>query len=192
MRTDLRDDESAGLTYTTPVLPRDLEVSGPLSLRLFATSTAPDFDWAVRVTDVWPDGRSEWITDGYLRASLRKVDARRSLRNAAGDVVRPWLPYDSPLAVPIGEPVEYAIDVIGTSNVFAAGHRLRLDVLPVSEGNADSARTGGAGLIGVVRDPAHPSSLMLPVIPSRCGRGAPLTTGTPKPACARSYREAVG
>jgi hypothetical protein len=183
MRTDLRDDESAGLTYTTPVFAHDLEVSGPLSLRLFAKSTAPDFDWAVRVTDVWPDGRSEWITDGYLRASLRKVAPALSLRNGAGAIVRPWLTYDTPEQVPVGEPVEYRLDVIGTSNVFRKGHRLRLDVLPVAGSQADAPRSGGAGAVTVLRDAAHPSALTLPVIPGRCQRGAALTPGTAAVRC---------
>ncbi len=184
MRTDLRDDESAGLTYTTPVLAHDLEVSGPLSLRLFASSTSPDFDWAVRVTDVWPDGRSEWITDGYLRASLRKVAPDLSLRDSAGAIVRPWLTYDTPEQVPVGQPVEYRLDVIGTSNVFRAGHRLRLDVLPVASSQADAPRSGGAGAVTVLRDASHPSALLLPEIPGRCGRGTPLTPGTPAVHCA--------
>jgi putative CocE/NonD family hydrolase len=193
VESDMRDAERRGLTYTTPVLRDDLEVSGPIALRLFASATAPDLDWSVRLTDVWPDGRSEWISDGYLRASLRAVDARRSLRDREGRVVRPWLTYDRPAAVPLGRPVEYLIDVIATSNVFRRGHRLRLDVLPVAAAQADSARTGGAGAVTVLRDRDHPSSLTLPVVPGRCGRSAPLAAGTPPVGpCARSYAEAVG
>jgi putative CocE/NonD family hydrolase len=191
-QADLRNEEGSGLTYTTPVLKRALEVSGPLALRVFGTATVSDFDWSVRVADVWPDGSSQWITDGYLRASLRRVDSGRSLRDPAGDIVRPWLTYDSPMTVPTGDPVEYQIDVIGTSNVFAPGHRLRLDILPAGEGGVDSTRTGGGGTLGVLRDPAHPSSLMIPVIPGACGRGAALTASTPGLKCARSYREAIG
>jgi putative CocE/NonD family hydrolase len=191
-QADLRNEERGGLTYTTPVLKHALEVSGPLALRVFATATASDFDWSVRVADVWPDGSSQWITDGYLRASLRRVDTGRSLHNSAGEIVRPWLPYDSPLSVPLGDPVEYQIDVIGTSNVFAPGHRLRLDILPAGEGGVDSTRTGGSGSIDVLRDPAHPSYLMLPVIPGACERGAALAATTPHVQCAQSYREAIG
>jgi hypothetical protein len=95
--------------------------------------------------------------------------------------------------VPLGQPVEYRLDVIGTSNVFRAGHRIRLDVLPVASAEADSARTGGAGAVTVLRDAAHPSSLMLPVIPDRCGRSVPLTPGTPGvTSCAASYGAAIG
>jgi predicted acyl esterase len=190
--TDLRNEERTALTYTTPALKRPLEVSGPISLRLFAAATAPDFDWSVRLADVWPDGRSEWITDGYLRASLRKVDERLSLRTPDGKIARPWLTYDSPELVPPAQTVEYQLDIIGSSNVFAAGHRLRLDLLPVAAAQLDSARSAGGGAVTVARDGAHPSSLMLPVIPDRCGRSTPLTAGTPHPdRCASGYVSAV-
>src|SRR4051794_764826 len=81
---DLRPDEATALTYTTPPLRLDTELSGPVVLRVFASSTASDFDWQVRLTDVHPDGRSTWITDGQLRASLRAIDPQRSRRTAAG------------------------------------------------------------------------------------------------------------
>jgi predicted acyl esterase len=191
-QTDLSNEERTALTYTTPAFKTPLEVTGPLALRLFAISTAPDFDWSVRIADVWPDGTSQWITDGYLRASLRKVDASRSLHDRNDDIVRPWLTYDSPVSVPLGQPVDYELDVIGTSNVFAAGHRLRLDVMPVSDAEADSMRTGGAGAIQLLHDADHPSSLMVPVIPSSCQRGTPLVATTPGLSCAASYRDAVG
>ena len=183
--SDLRDDERTALTYTTPVLRRDVELSGPITLRLFATATAPDFDWAVRLTDVHPDGRSEWITDGSLRASLRKVDRARSLRDR-GAIVRAWHPFDSPQPVPLAEPVEYVIDVIATSNVFAKGHRLRLDLVPAAA--ADTPRTGGAGAVTVLRDADHPSSLTVPLIPRRCGRSVPLVAEQPR---FRGLREVV-
>lgn len=190
--TDLRAEETAGLTYTTPVLRRDLEVTGPITARLFASTTARDFDWSVRIADVWPDGRSEWITDGYLRASLRRVDPERSLRDAHGAIVRPWHTFDRPEPVPFGRPVEYLVDVIGTSNVFRAGHRLRLDVLPVASAGVDSIATGGAGAVRILRDPEHPSSLTLPIVPDGCARSEPLTEATPRIAsCASSYDEAV-
>jgi putative CocE/NonD family hydrolase len=190
-QADLRNEERAGLTYTTPPFKHDLEVTGPIALRLWATTTAPNFSWAVRIADVWPDGASQWITDGHLRADLRQVDPALSLRNGRGEIVRPWLTYSTPQPVPIGQPVKYLLDVIGTSNVFRAGHRLRLDILPVSEAELDAPRTGGAGAVQVLRDAAHPSSLMLPVIPSSCQTGQPIVAATPSVRCASSYAQAV-
>jgi hypothetical protein len=189
---DLRNEEHAGLTYTTPPFRHDLELTGPIALRLWATATAPNFDWAVRIADVWPNGESQWITDGYLRADLRRVDPALSLRDGRGEIVRPWLTYSTPQPVPIGQPVRYLIDAIETSNVFRAGHRLRLDILPVSDSQLDGPRTGGAGAVEVLRDAAHPSSLMLPVIPGQCQDGQPMTAATPAVHCASSYAEAIG
>jgi hypothetical protein len=191
-QADLRHEENAGLTYTTAPFKHDLEVTGPIALKLFATATTSDFDWAVRIADVWPDGESQWITDGYLRADLRQINPALSLRDADGEIVRPWLTYSTPQPVPLAQPVEYLVDVIDTSNVFRAGHRLRLDVLPVAEGGLDSPRTGGAGAVEVLRDPAHPSSLMLPVIGSQCQSGEPMVAATPAVSCAASYAQALG
>jgi predicted acyl esterase len=148
--------------------------------------------WSVRVTDVWTDGTSQWITDGYLRATLRHVDPRLSLHDRHGGIVRPWLTYDRVDPVPPAAPVEYRIDLIGSSNVFRAGHRLRLDLLDVSNGQADSARTVGAGAVQVLRDADHPSQLILPVIPGRCQDGAPLAADTPAVHCASSFDQAIG
>ena len=86
---DLRSEEALGLTYTTPPLAKDTEISGPVVLDVNATATAPNFDWQVRLTDVHPDGRSSWITDGQLRASLRRVDERQSVKNAAATTPGP-------------------------------------------------------------------------------------------------------
>lgn len=179
---DLSADEAAGLTYTTPPLAEDSELTGPLVLTLDATSTAPDFDWQVRLTDVHPDGRSSWVSDGQLRASLRRVDPERSGYNDEGDMTRPWLPMDEHEPVPIGEPVDYVIELAPTSNVFRAGDRIRLDIQPIAEGYVDSARTGGAGAIKV--DLAD-SRLLVPFIPSRCQKGEPGVEGIEVPACGK-------
>jgi putative CocE/NonD family hydrolase len=174
-QTDMADDERSGLTWTTEAFEQNVEVTGPITLRLVATATTPDLDWVVRLTDVWPDGRSEWITDGYLRASLRHVDEDRSLRNADGEIVRPWLTFDAPADVPVGEPVTYLIEIIPTSTVFAAGHRIRLDVLPASQSGPD-ANPIGAGSVQVHTGPEG-SSVLLPVIDGRCQHSVPLLEG---------------
>ena len=186
---DLRPDEAAGLTYTTAPLARDVELSGPMVLRVFASSTASDFDWQVRLTDVHPDGRSSWISDGQLRASLRAVDPRRSRRTPRGDIIRPWYTFAHHDPVPAGEVVEYLVELAPTSNVFAAGDRLRVDLQPVAEGYVDSARTGGAGVLQVLHGGTRDSSILLPLIPHRCQRGVPGTDGvTAPPDCAGALR----
>ena len=63
-----RDDV---LCYTSDPLEHDTEVSGPVEMVLYAASSAPDTDFMVRLTDVYPDGRSLVITEGVIRARYR-------------------------------------------------------------------------------------------------------------------------
>ena len=180
---DLRPDEHTGLTWTTAPFTQDLEITGPIVARIFASVVAPDFDWQVRLTDVHPDGRSSWITDGQLRASLRRVDPEKSRRNEQGEIIRPWYPASEHEQVPQGEVVEYLIDLAPTSNVFRKGHRIRLDVQPIASGYFDSARTGGVGALTVHRGRSTPSSILLSVIPGRCQKGVPAAEGIAMPYC---------
>jgi putative CocE/NonD family hydrolase len=169
---DLSADEATGVTYTTEPLARDTEITGPIVATLRATALAPNFDWQLRLTDVHPDGRSAWISDGQLRASLRRVDEARSVRNADGDLIRPWLSFTEHEQVPPGEEVEYVVELAPTSNVFRAGHRIRLTIQPVASGYVDSARTAGVGALTIHH---KGSKLLLPVIPSRCHKSEPAT-----------------
>jgi putative CocE/NonD family hydrolase len=178
---DLRAEEATGLTFSTPPLAGDVEVSGPITLRLWATATSPNFEWTVRLTDVAPDGRSEWITDGQLRASLRRVDKKKSLKNKQGDIVFPSHTFAAHEPVPVGKPVEYLLTLTPTSNVFAAGHRIRLDVVPVAAQSFDAVRTGGVGAVVIHQGGKHASSVLLPVVPKRCHLGRPGLPDMAKP-----------
>ena len=189
---DLRSEEALGLTYTTPPLAKDTEISGPVVLDVNATATAPNFDWQVRLTDVHPDGRSSWITDGQLRASLRRVDERQSVKNARGDYTRPWLPMTEHEPVPVGEAVEYVVELAPTSNVFRKGHRIRLDIQPIADGYLDSTRSAGVGALQIHRGGIDPSRLIVPVIPGRCQRSRPAAAGIELPTCGRDIRFAGG
>jgi predicted acyl esterase len=59
------------LCYTTPPLERDLEVTGPLSVTLYAASSAPDTDWTAKLVDVHPDGYARNLHQGIIRAGHR-------------------------------------------------------------------------------------------------------------------------
>ncbi len=65
---ELRDDV---LVYSTPVLEQAVEVTGPIELRLFVSSSAPDTDFTGKLVDVYPDGRAIILTEGILRARYR-------------------------------------------------------------------------------------------------------------------------
>jgi putative CocE/NonD family hydrolase len=150
---ETRDDV---LVYTTGVLPEDLEVTGPVRLILYASSSAPDTDFTARLTDVHPDGRSIHVTSGILRARFRDSLSDPSLLEP-------------------GKVYRYEIELGATSNLFRRGHRLRVQIsssdFPRHDRNlntgAEIGRTGEFARAEqrVFHDSGHPSHLMLPVIP---------------------------
>jgi putative CocE/NonD family hydrolase len=143
------------LVYTSAPLARDVEVTGPLSLTLWIASTARDTDFTGKLVDVLPDGSARALADGILRARYRRGTTSQILLTP-------------------GEPTELTIDLGATSNLFRAGHRIRLEVSSSNFPRFDrNPNTGGRfGEDGVVRkagqtvlhDAAHPSRLMLPIV----------------------------
>ena len=109
---DQKDVEARSdvLVYSTPPLDQDLEVTGPVTLDLFARSSAVDTDFTGKLVDVWPNGFAQNLTEGILRARFR-----------ASTVGEPKL-------ITPGKVYEYKIDLWSTSNVFLKGHRIRLEV----------------------------------------------------------------
>jgi putative CocE/NonD family hydrolase len=66
------------LVYSTEPLERDLEVTGPVTLDLYAKATAPDTDFTAKLVDVWPDGMAQNLTEGILRAHYRRPQTHRA------------------------------------------------------------------------------------------------------------------
>jgi putative CocE/NonD family hydrolase len=97
------------LVYSTPPLVSDIEVTGPIKAVLSVASTAPDTDFTVKLVDVFPTGEARNLTDGILRMRYRD-----SLEGAK-------------LMTP-GKLYKVTVDAGVTSNVFRAGHRIRLEV----------------------------------------------------------------
>jgi putative CocE/NonD family hydrolase len=147
------------LSYTTDELARDLDVVGPVEMVLYAASSAKDTDWIVRLSDVYPDGRAIFMTEGIIRARYRGgVD---------GDTVEPLEP---------GEVAEYRIRLYPTANAFRRGHRLRLDVtsssFPRFSRNLNTGEDVGTGTRmsvahqTVLHTDRYPSHVVLPVVGS--------------------------
>jgi predicted acyl esterase len=103
---EARDDV---LVFSTDVLERPLTVAGRVRATIWLVPDTPDLDLCVRLTDVYPDGRSMLVLDGIQRARMR-----------CGDQIECLL---TP-----GEPVELTVDLWSTAMVFDAGHRIRLVV----------------------------------------------------------------
>ncbi|MGK2866687.1 MAG: CocE/NonD family hydrolase [Mycobacterium sp.] len=113
-------DPPARLTWTSGPLGADLDMVGEIELRLIASATAADTAWLATLQDVAADGDVTDVTAGWLRASLRTVD------EAASTPGSPVLPCRVPVAVPIGEQVEYRIPLVPNARRFARGHRIQL------------------------------------------------------------------
>ncbi len=156
--SDQRDIEKRQdvLVYTSAPLERDLEVTGPLSATLWIASSARDTDFTAKLVEVHPDGTARAINDGILRARYRSSRSKPELLSP-------------------GVPTEITIDVGASSNLFRAGHRIRLDIsssnFPRFDRNPNTGGTFGedAELLRanqtVFHDAKHPSRLVLPVVP---------------------------
>ncbi len=144
------------LVYTSDFLDREIEVTGPVRVVLYASSDAPDTDFVAKLVDVYPDGKAYNVAEGLLRARYRESLSR-------------------PKALEPGQIYPLTIDLLATSNLFQKGHRIRVDVtsshFPQFDRNpntgepfATSARVRVASQ-AVYCSKASPSHVILPVIP---------------------------
>jgi hypothetical protein len=151
---EARDDV---LIYSTPVLTEAVEVTGPISMKLFAATSAKDTDWVVRLVDVYPDGRAMNLQEGILRARYRRG------KNAPASLLKP------------GKVYEYNVDMWATSNVFLPGHRIRLEItssnFPRFDRNLNTGEDPATGTRmekaqqNVYHSAKYSSYVLLPIIP---------------------------
>jgi putative CocE/NonD family hydrolase len=144
------------LVFTTPAFALDTEVTGPVALDLYASSSAVDTDFTGMLVDVWPNGFAQNLTSGILRMRYRNSQEKPELANP-------------------GETYHVTVDLWATSNVFLAGHKLRLEVSSSNFPRFDrNLNTGGIQARAtrmikatnvVYHDKAHPSALVVPVVP---------------------------
>lgn len=139
------------LTYTTAPLEHDLDVVGPLRMILYASSSALDTDFAVRLTDVFPDGRAIQLRLAMLRARYRN-------------------PAEPALLEP-GRVYRLEVDMWATANRFKAGHRLRVDIssadFPHYDRNSNRGGEPGDPIPAtqtIYHDPEHASHLLVSVL----------------------------
>ncbi len=144
------------LVFTTPAFAKDFEVTGPVTLDLYVSSSAVDTDFTGMLVDVWPNGFAQNLTSGILRMRYRNSQEKPELANP-------------------GETYHVTVDLWATSNVFLVGHKLRLDVsssnfprfdrnLNTGEMQARATRMVKATNV-IYHDKAHPSALIVSVVP---------------------------
>jgi uncharacterized protein len=166
---DQSPNESRGdvLVFSTPPLAEDVEATGPVTLELFASTSAADTDFTGMLVDVDQAGFARYLADGVVRARYRESTAK-------------------PAAIEPGRVYKYTIDLWATSNVFKAGHRIRVYVsssnFPRFNRNLNTGEktAGGTAMTRakqtIYHDADHPSAIVLPIIPRRPGLAAPGAT----------------
>ena len=150
------EDRQDVLVYTSEPLERDMEITGPISVRLFAASSAVDTDFTAKLVDVRPDGYAHNLQDGIVRARYRTSASQ-------------------PSPITPGRVHDYTIDLWATSHVVRAGHRLRVEIsssnFPRFDRNPNTgAPIGQDARLETARQEVHhsaayPSYILLPVIP---------------------------
>ncbi len=148
-----RDDV---LVYVTEPLVQDTEVTGPIRVDLYTSSSAPDTDFMAKLVDIWPTGFAQRLTDGMVRVRFREG-------------------MDCPALIEPGKIYHYSIDCWNTAQVFKASHRIGLEISSSAFPKYDRNLNTGAPLGQTVEmavaeqriyhDAEHPSMALLPLIP---------------------------
>lgn len=152
------------LVFETPPLNEDTEVTGPIKVKLWISSNCPDTDFTMKLIDVYPpsadypQGYALNVTDGILRCRYRES-------------------WESPALMKTGEVYAIEIEPFPTSNLFKAGHRIRLDIassnFPHFDVNPNTgepeglARRSRIATNTVYMDRERPSHVVLPIVPPR-------------------------
>jgi len=144
------------LVYTSEAMEQPLEITGPVSVALWASSSAVDTDFTAKLVDVHPNGYAQNLVDGIIRARYRESESAPRLMEA-------------------GQPYLFTIDLWATSNVFLPGHRIRLEIsssnFPRFDRNLNTGERFGEGTRGIAarqtvfHQDNMASHVLLPVIP---------------------------
>ena len=153
--------ETAGPHFLGQPLAHDAEVTGNPVADLWITATAADQNIFAYLEDVAPDGKITKITDGRLKASLRKTAAP-----PFADFGLPWHRSYREDAEPLrpGEPARLQFDFLPTSYIFKAGHRIRITVTGADYREKDRTPVSPAAQVAILSDQAHDSVVTLPFV----------------------------
>ena len=146
------------LVYTSDALDNEIEVTGPVVVKLFASTNVTDTDFTAKLVDVHPNGYAVNLCDGIIRGRYRESTSKQQLLAS-------------------GETYEFTIDLWPTSNVFLKGHRIRVDIsssnFPRFDRNPNTGHKFGENdqiqiaHQNVFHDSLHPSHILLPVVPKK-------------------------
>jgi putative CocE/NonD family hydrolase len=149
------------LVFETPPLERDVEITGPIVVKLWISSSAPDTDFTAKLIDAYPPGAdypqgyAMNLTDGIMRCRYRKS-------------------WEKPQMLASGEIAEITIEPMPTSNLFRRGHRIRVDIsssnFPRFDVNPNTGESEGRArrrqiaVNRVYTNARCPSHIVLPVV----------------------------
>lgn len=146
------------LVYTSEPLTKDIEVSGPITVTLYVSSDVKDTDVTAKLIDVLPDGTAYNLDETIQR-----------LRYRDGDDHTVWLEK--------GKVYKVTLTPMNTSNLFAAGHRIRLEVAGANfprfdrnlntGGNNYDETTGVVAHTSIHHSAQYPSTMTLTVVPAK-------------------------
>jgi len=165
-----------GVSFTTPPMTEDFEITGPLMCNLWVSSSSEDMDIMITLRNIGPDGKDVNevgqhgqpipLTKGWLRASHRKLDPKKSLP------YRPYHAHNERLWLEPDVPVECQIEIWPTCIVLQKGHSLRVDIQP-RDGVGSAPYTHfhcdyNAGAVNTIYSGGDMESyVLLPVIPQK-------------------------
>jgi len=169
---DRREEDLRLLTYTSDALERDMEITGHPLVTLFVRSTRGDGAFIVYLEDVAPDGRVTYITEGQLRAVMRRTTDEPPPYTKFGPHRTERRPDAWPL-VP-GQVAELGFDLWATSALFRRGHRIRIAIAGADRDTfLRYPRDGGVPTITVERNREYRSHVTLPMRPPADLSGGP-------------------
>ena len=153
---DQRDAEKRKdvLVYSTEPLSKGIEITGPVKMILYASSSAKDTDFMVKLVDVYPRGKAINILDAGIRARFREGEENPSL-------IEPNKVYN------------YEIELGNTSNYFRRGHKIRVEITSSNFPRFDiNSNLGGEGEPGdyivvkqkIYHTKQYPSHLLVPIM----------------------------
>ncbi len=157
---DYRSVEERGdvLVYTGEPLTDDMEVCGPIRVRLAAASSVRDTDFMAKLIDVWPNGFAQRLNDGMVRARFREG-------------------MDKPSLIDPGRVYDYDLDLWNTCQLYRKGHRIRIEISSSAFPKYDRNLNTGEALGQTARmqvaeqkihhDREHPTYVVLPVVPRK-------------------------
>lgn len=171
--TNNQIDEAGPLTleYTSTPFETEMTVNGPIQADVWIVTDSSEAMVSVAVSDVAPDGSSRGLSNGLLSATHRAIDGDKS-RYLDGVSIQPWHPFtrEAVKEVVRGEPMLLSVEVFPTSFVIQPGHSLRVTLAPYDVPHAmppvEGILNSLGGIVEILSDKRHPTSIVLPVEPA--------------------------